>query len=150
MTETPQEQPKTRRKNRLLVPLVLLAGLALGTLSALNLSIEFPGGPFGPSGLYFQVRIYEYLQYHIVFSTISLALLLSLIVVYTRSYMQTRANFMLGLLIVLFALLLEGLLTYPLLHLLIEGSVTIDAYYSPISDIFTVIAYSVFLYLSLE
>ena len=150
MTETPIVQPKSSGKHRLLVPLVLLAGLALGTLSALNLNLEFPGGPFGPSGLYFKERIYEYLQYHIIFSTVSLALLLSLIAVYTRSYMQTKANFMLGLLIVLFALLLEGLLTYPLLHLMIEGNVTIDAYYSPISDIFTVVAYSVFLYLSLE
>lgn len=150
MTEIPQAQPKSSGKHRLLVPLVILAGLALGSLSAMNLTIEFPGGPFGPSGLYFQERIYEYLQYHIILSTISLALIISLIAVYTRSYLQTKANFMLGLLIVLFALLLEGVLTYPLLHLLLTGSVTIDAYYSPISDIFTVIAYSVFLFLSLE
>lgn len=148
MTETPQQ--KSTKKHKLLVPAVLLAGLALGSLSAMNLKFEFPGGPFGPSGLYFEERIYEYLQYHIVFSTISLALLLSLIIVYARSYLQTKANFMLGLLVVLLALFLEGLLTYPLLHLFMTGRVVIDTFYSPISDVFTIVAYSVFLYLSLE
>lgn len=150
MSETPQVKPEPTRKRKFLVPVILLVGLGLGALSAMNLRLEFRGSLFGPSGIYFEERIYEYLQFHIILSTISLTLLLSLIVVYSRSYIQTRANFMLGLLVVLFALFLEGLLTYPLLHLLITGSVTIDTFYSPISDMFTVIAYSVFLYLSLE
>lgn len=150
MSAEPQVQPKHKMKYKLIVPLILLVGLVIGGLSAMDLRLEFPGGPFGPSGIYFKFRIYEYLQFHIILSTISLSLLLSLIVVYSRSYIQTKANFMLGLLVVLFALFLRGLLTYPLFHLLVTGNVTIDTFYSPISDIFTVIAYSVFLYLSLE
>lgn len=147
MNET-QAQPGTKYK--FLVPVVLLVGFAIGILLALNLKLEFPGGPFGPSGIYFEEHVYEYLQFHIILSTIGLTLLVSLIVVYSRSYLKTKANFMFGLLIVLFALFLQSLVTNPLLHLVVTGNVVIDTFYSPISDIFTIVAYFVFLYLSLE
>ena len=55
------------------------------------------------------------LEFHIILSTIGMALLVALILVYARTYQQTKANFILGLLVVLFALLLQSLLTYPLL-----------------------------------
>jgi hypothetical protein len=128
---------------------VILVGALIGLLSALNLQEEFPGNGF-PRILGFGYGPFVYLQYHIVLSTVALALLATLIVVYSRSYAQTRANFMLGLVIVLFALLLEALLKSPLLDLYVTGRVEIDAFYSPVSDVFTIIAYSVFLYLSLE
>ena len=150
MTEAPQTQPKARRRLvKLFVPLLILVGAILGLVPALNLEREFPRNGFPPIPG-FGYGPFEYLQYHVVLSTVSLVLLLALIVVYSRSYIQTRANFMLGLLVVLFALLLEGMLRSPLLHLYLTGTVEIDAFYSPVSDVFTIIAYSVFLYLSLE
>ena len=133
----------------LIVPLLILVGAILGIVSGLNLEREFPRNGFPPIPG-FGYGPFEYLQYHVVLSTVSLVLLLALIVVYSRSYIHTRANFMLGLLVVLFALLLEGMLRSPLLHLYLTGTVEIDAFYSPVSDVFTIIAYSVFLYLSLE
>ena len=150
LTEVPQTQPKPRKRSvKFIVPVLLLVGAVMGLVSALNLQREFPRNGFPPIPG-FGYGPFEYLQYHIVLSTVSLVLLLALIVVYSRSYIQTRANFMLGLLVVLFALLLEGLLRSPLLHLYLIGSVEIDAFYSPVSDVFTIVAYSVFLYLSLE
>ena len=150
MTEAPQTQPKARRRLvKLFVPLLILVGAILGLVPALNLEREFPRNGFPPIPG-FGYGPFEYLQYHVVLSTVSLVLLLALIVVYSRSYIQTRANFMLALLVDLLALLLEGMLRSPLLHLYLTGTVEIDAFYSPVSDVFTIIAYSVFLYLSLE
>ena len=77
-------------------------------------------------------------------------LLVALILVYARTYKQTKANFILGLLVVLFALLLQSLLTYPLLLELELTPGFAFAVFSPVADIFTIIAYAVFLYLSLE
>lgn len=144
------EQKKSRSSIKLLVPIIILVGAVLGLVSALDLQSEFPRYGPGPPGPFQFFGAYEYLQYHIVLSTISLALLAALIVVYAHSYVKTRANFLFGLLIVLFALLIQGLIQDPLLHLYMSGTVEIDAFYSWVSDLFTIVAYSVFLYLSLE
>jgi hypothetical protein len=149
MGETPdkKERKPSRTSRKLLVPIIILVGAVLGLVAALNLQSEFPSNPFG---FPFPGAPSLYLEEHVVLSTISLALLAGLVVVYSRSYIITKANFMLGLLIVLFALLLQGLLQYPLLHLAMNIDVGEGDFSSPVSDLFTIIAYSVFLYLSLE
>ena len=89
---------------------------------------------------------------HIILSTVSIALLASLLMVYGKTYQQTRANFALGIFVVLLALLFEATLDYPILQLSL-GPVSSSEFSSPLptlADIFTVVAYSVFLYLSLE
>ena len=109
MSENPRpgtERP-LRRSMKLIVPIVILAGAVVGLVAALSLKLEFPGFGFPPFSV-FGYGPFVYLQYHIVLSTISLALLSTLIVVYSRSFAQTRDNFMLGLVVVLLALLLEG------------------------------------------
>jgi hypothetical protein len=73
-----------------------------------------------------------------------------LAVVYLRVYAQTGARFALGITVVLFALLVQALVQYPLLLVLTgpfdEGQGTFLSF----GDIFTIAAYTVFLYLSLE
>jgi hypothetical protein len=130
------------------LPVVLLIGTIAGILSYLYTQSTFTQlglGPGGPSGAA------AFLEYHAVLSTISIALLIALLVVYGKTYTQTKANFMLGLIVVLLALLLQSLLNYPILHPYIDNtpleSMTIS---SPVSDAFTILAYTVFLYLSLE
>jgi hypothetical protein len=134
---------------KLWVPIVLLIGTVAGIISylyTLSTIPQFgpggPGGPFGPGA---------FLEYHSILSTISISLLVALLVVYGKTYTQTKANFILGLIVVLLALLLQNLLNYPILHPYIDNtpleSMTIS---SPVSDVFTIIAYTVFLYLSLE
>jgi hypothetical protein len=95
-----------------------------------------------------------YLAWHIILSTVSIALLVSLVIVYTKTYSQTKANFSLGIVIVLLALLLESILNYPIYQVYI--GVNPDVWLSGsgssyfVADLFTIIAYSVFLYLSLQ
>ena len=132
------------------MPIVILIGAVIGIASALNLRVEFPRTDFGPTVSGQNVGPLEFLQYHIVLSMISMIILVALIAVYSRSYIQTRANFMFGLLVVLFALLLQGLLQNPLAHLMISPNLEAENFYSPVSDVFTIVAYAVFLYLSLE
>ena len=78
------------------------------------------------------------------------ALLVALVVIYGRMYLETSANFALGLVFVLVALLVQTLLSNPVLEDLV-GQVPIGPGYStPAADIFTMFAYTVFLYLSLD
>jgi hypothetical protein len=132
---------------KLWVPIVIFIGTLFGVISNEIASeySRFPrfpfGRPFGPD---------LFLQLHIILSTVGIALLVALIVVYARTFMQTKANFILGLLVVLFALLLQSVLTYPvLLELEVAPGFAIEVF-SPVADVFTIIAYTVFLYLSLE
>jgi hypothetical protein len=132
---------------KLWVPVVIFIGTLFGVISyeiaaATSRFPHFhpPGGPpAGPD---------IFLELHIILSTIGIALLVALIIVYARTYVKTKANFILGLLVFLFALLLQSLLTYPVI-LELETGFAIEVF-SPVADVFTIVAYTVFLYLSLE
>lgn len=130
-----------------LVPLIMLIGGVIGVmvyfgeLAESELLMRFPIEPPG-------FRMYQ--EFHVILSTIGIALLIALIVVYARTYVSTRANFVLGLLIFLFALLLQSILTFPVLMDFEAPTYFHFVVSSPIADIFTIVAYAVFLYLSLE
>lgn len=141
------------------VLVVILIGALIGVLSyAMIISTHrfypfmfrgFPPGSPGPG-----LGVFEsYLAFHVILSTVSIGLLLALIGVYARTYSRTKARFIAGLLVVLFALLLQNLVTYPLLDPFINVQplqFSSFGYSSLIADAFTIIAYTVFLYLSLE
>jgi hypothetical protein len=142
-----QEESTARRRSALgkfWVPIVIFIGTLLGVVSYNLTSYEFPHRPGQLSGAVI------FLTIHIVLSTVGMVLLVSLLIVYSRTYIQTKANFILGLLVVLFALLLQSILTYPVfLELEISTGFVIEVF-SPVADVFTIVAYTVFLYLSLE
>ena len=148
-----------RLRNLLWVVIILLIGAVVGAFSFLFIAphIVFVGGhtpfPFPPFISSKAINaLATLIAEHIILSTVSIALLASLLLVYTRTYVQTRANFALGIFVVLLALLFEAILAYPILQLLL-GPVSSSEFSSPlptIASIFTVVAYSVFLYLSLE
>lgn len=148
MTE-PAEAGKKRRGSRLLVPAVLLTGILLGALSSLvSPAPEEPRGEHFPG--FFRFTPEPLLQFHVFVTTIQIVLLVALVTIYVKVYIDTRANFSLGLVIVLFALLLQALFSYPLL-LGIVGPVPVgEGEFLPFADVFMIIAYTVFLYLSLE
>jgi len=153
-------QPHERRRlqSLLWVILVLAIGAITGVITFLLIAPDltlrgfFPGPP--PSGL--MMEIFTRLAEHIILSTISIALLVSLVLVYGRIYKQTKANFALGIFIVLLALLFETILNYPIIQILAAGprGIPTNELFSSsltmLADIFTIVAYSVFLYLSLE
>jgi len=104
---------------------------------------------FGPPDVQFKFQVFR--EFHIILSTVGIALLVALLVVYGRTYTQTRANFVLGLLVMLFALLLNSVLTYPIFLGLAEPAFSFPPFFfSPIADVSTIVAYAIFLYLSLE
>ena len=148
----PDQPPKRSYSQKLWAPVLVVIGLALGELISYFTSRPPQYSYFpGPGGFYFpHLQSSPLLQFHVVLTTVEVVLLVSLVVVYVRMYTQTRANFSLGLVIVLVALLLEALLSYPLI-IGYYGTVSLEpGLSSPSADIFTVCAYAIFLYLSLE
>jgi len=89
------------------------------------------------------------IRLHIILTTVEVALMVSLVLVYLKVYSETRANFALGLVIVLAALLLQTLFSYPLV-LGTEGVILVPGRLTTLADFLTIGAYTVFLYLSLE
>ena len=142
--------------------MVIAIGALLGVLSYLSIRPELIQQPFGGG-------FDTFLEFHIILSTVGMSLLVALVVVYARIYSRTRANFVLGLLVVLVALLLQSVFNYPVFVDIMEpppfpgGSQGPQLHFfanfnppfpsgfsSPISDIFMIVAYGIFLYLSLE
>lgn len=144
------ESVEKRRKysQRIWVPVVLLVGILLGALSSLLTPVpeesRFPSGPF------FSFRPEPLLRLHVLVTTVEIVLLAALLVVYIRIYADTRANFSLGLIVVLSALLLNTLFSYPLLLGLVGPVSVRSGDFVIFADIFIIVAYTVFLYLSLE
>jgi hypothetical protein len=144
----PAVEPKKSMVGKLWVVVVLLAGLVAGVLLSDLATLPdefrqpfFRGVPvFNPDP---SIRL------HIVLTTVEVALLVSLVIVYLKIYSETRANFALGLVIVLAALLLQTVFSYPLV-LGTEGVILVPGLLTTLADFLTIGAYSVFLYLSLE
>jgi hypothetical protein len=149
--ELTEEKPKGNVPSRLWVPAVIIIGGVVGTMIYLWLSSIPPFNyplPFRQEiGL---VKFQAYLALHTILSTVAISLLVALLVVYGRTYITTKANFMLGLVVMLYALLLQSVLSNPVFSILIDRTLFFPGFSSPLSDIFMVVAYAVFLYLSLE
>jgi hypothetical protein len=147
MNEPAEKQKKG--SSRIWVPVILLVGILLGALTSLASPAteeprfeRFPGYfAFTPGGV---------LQFHVLVTTIEIVLLVALLGVYIKVYVDTKASFSLGLVIVLGALLLNTLFSYPLLLGMVGPVPVGPGEFLPFADIFIIIAYTVFLYLSLE
>ena len=126
--------------------IVLALGISIGILLSLFAQVRFIGpGPRPPP-----YTLEPVLTLRVIVSTTSVALLIALIVVYLRMYAETKANFAAGIVVVLFALLLHSLISYPLLVVRM-GSIAVGAgEFLSTADIFMVVAYAILLYLSLE
>jgi hypothetical protein len=129
---------------RLWVPFVLVVGVLVGLVASYFAPSPFVFFRFGPN------PFREVLTLHILLSTVSVALLVALLVVYLRIYAQTGGRFALGIMVVLFALLIQQIFEYPLL-LGLGGPFPIgQGPYLTFADLFTIAAYTIFLYLSLD
>lgn len=138
--------------SKIWVPVILVLAVLLG----LVLAESIPSPPQCPPTPYYCPTVYLYrlsiqaaLMLHVILSTIEIVLLVSLVAVYVRVYTETRANFSLGLIIVLGALTVHSILSYPLLVNDVEP-ILLGSLFFPYGDILAIVAYSVFLYLSLE
>lgn len=136
---------KGRRPSKLAVVLVLIVGTIAGVIVSL-IADAYASNGSGPGA----IQAGALRVSHIIMTTVSITLLVALVVIYARTYAATKAHFSLGIWIVLLALLLRSLLTYPVVLDFAEHLPFLDNPLSPISDAFTVIAFALFLYLSLE
>ena len=143
----PAAAPRTSA-GKLWVVVVLLVGLIGGILVSDVATLPEVERP----RLFEQVPVFNpdpSIRLHIVVTTIEVVLLVALVMVYLKVYAETRANFALGLVVVLSALFLQTLFSYPLL-LGTRGVIFIPGLLTLLADFLTLGAYAVFLYLSLE
>jgi len=148
--EAAQSPEKGMRVSKVWVPVILALAVLLGLVLAETIpSPVCPAGYYCPPVYLYLLSIHGALVLHVVLSTIEIVLLASLVVVYIKVYAETRANFSLGLTIVLSALFVHSLLSYPLVVNDIEP-ILYGSLFFPYTDVLTIIAYSVFLYISLE
>ncbi|MDA4128640.1 MAG: hypothetical protein OK422_04215 [Thaumarchaeota archaeon] len=140
---------KGRYVQKLWVPFALVLGLLFGELLSYTSALpqEQKPGPFGYFPEHFPTD--PLFGLHIVFTTIEVALLVSLTVIYVKMYVETRASFALGLVVVLAAFLIQALLSYPLVAGLIGPVSMGPGFSSTTADLLRIGAYTIFLYLSL-
>jgi hypothetical protein len=152
--DQPAVAPKKSTVGKLWVVVVLLVGLLAGVLlSDLATLPEENRNPFFQNVPVFNPD--PAIRLHIVLTTVAVVLMASLVIVYLKVYSETRANFALGLVIVLSALLLQTVFSYPLVLGTQETSdgvvlILVPGILTLLADFLTIAAYTVFLYLSLE
>ena len=142
------QAPTVQRKGptMLWLPVVLGVGILAGIVLSAFVPEPFPRDFWR----YTPFELEWYTLFHTVLSTVSVALLIALSAIYLKVYGETGARFALGLSIVLLALLIHALIEYPL-FLGLAGPPTLgQGPFLSFADIFTIMAYTVFLYLSLE
>ncbi len=129
------------------VVLVVVAGLAFGALLALSLPAKpgppppTGGGPVGPTNLG---------RWASVLSGLDAVLLIALVVIYLRTYADTRARFALGLVVFLLALFFQTTLTSPAFFVAFGYGPGSLGSFLFLGSLFEAIALVVFLALSLE
>ncbi len=147
--EAEQRSEKGTHISKVWVPVILILAVLLGLVLAETIPSP-PACDFCPPEYFFLLSVHGALMLHVILSTIEIVLLVSLVVVYIKVYADTRANFSLGLIIVLGALSVHSFLSYPLVVNDVWSILYGSGLFFPYTDLLTIIAYSVFLYLSIE
>jgi hypothetical protein len=127
--------------------LVLAIGVFLGVVFSRFIPFPFGYGPFGPP-IFDEFR--DLLVVHTILSTVIICLQIALVIVYLRVYIDTGARFALGILVVMSALLIQTVFQSPLLLGFVGRYDEVFGPYLFSGDLFTIAAYTIFLYLSLE
>lgn len=127
------------------VAVALAIALAAGAVLALLTPAPPAPGPGGPGpapSVGFPIQVF--------FSGLDIVLLLALVAVYVRTYVETRARFALGLVIFLGALLLQVVLSSPAFFRALGYGPGNLGFFFLLGGVFEAVALTVFLYLSLE
>ncbi len=146
-----QGEKKIRGMSKIWVPIVLAVGVIVGlALSAVQSTMATPWRPPGHGHGGISLRFDTADDIDIVLSTVSVFLLLALVIVYSKTFRETKAQFSLVLVFVFLALLFQSVLTSPLVY----GAFGQDSgglgSFLLLADIFKIAAFTVFLYLSLD
>ncbi len=145
----PEPEKQSGGTAKVWVPIVLIVGILAGViLAALPLPTTTGTSPGRGPGWHLALSTPS--DYGVILSTVGIVLLVALLVVYSRIYADTKANFALGLVIVLLALLLQSVLTSPLVFTAFGQTSDGLGTFLAFADLFKIVAFTVFLYLSLE
>lgn len=127
------------------VAVIGIAGAVVGLVLAFIFPPSMDGSMHG-------IREFKLVYYpvNMALSFSSLFLLTSLLRLYLKDYMETRARFMLGLVIFLLFLTFQAVFSIPLLHMLLGFSSIKLGPFSVVPAFFETVALSIFLYLSME
>jgi hypothetical protein len=151
----PVRRPSAATSVALVLVVGALAGILLGVVAPqvappphgpCSGPVDCPPAPPPRSA----AAIFGYPHVAVVLACVALATLLALLVVYGRTYRETRAPQILGLLVFLLALLLESVLTSPFLFARFGGAPAGVDPYLLAGQAFEVVALALFLYLSLQ
>jgi hypothetical protein len=137
------------------VLIVLVVGVAAGIGLALTVHVPSapsprPVPPGAPAPLTPPAPSTAVTQEYVVLSTVCLALLIALLVVYARTYRATRAPYVLGLVFFLLALAIATVLDSPLLYTAFGLGPGNLGPFLALGELLLAAALSVFLYLSLQ
>jgi|SRR3990170_516655 len=139
---------KKRNGAKLWVPAALIAGVAAGILLS---ALPSPSGGRWPGrGPAWALHFETAADVDVVLSTVGAALLIALVLVYARTYRETKAVYALGLTVVLVALLVETILTSPLVYGAFGEAAGGLATYLLLANVFKIGAFTGLLYLSLQ
>lgn len=163
MTEVPQTPERTppSMNAAVIVLLVVVIGLVGGFVLALAVPSVVPPVavcptpppppapvPVCPSNP--QSSGSGYVQVSVVLSSLAVALLVSLLIVYLRTYRETKAPYIIGLVLFLLALLVQTVLTSPFVYTELGLPPGKLAPFLTIGALFMDAALAIFLYLSLQ
>ena len=127
------------------VAAIAIAGAVIGLILALLFPPAMDGSTHG-----LQEFKLVYYPINMALALSSLFLLISLLHLYLKDYMETHARFMLGLVIFLLFLSFQAIFSIPLLHMVLGFSSIKLGPFSIVPAFFETIALSIFLYLSME
>ena len=135
-------------RGAIVVPIVLIVGLALGLLEI----VLWPahggsGGPMHPGPAGPPPAVVETFA---LVSAVNLALLAALVIVYVRTYLDTRATFAFGLVAFLIVLLFEAITTSPFVYAVFGYAPGDLGPFLLVGSILEAAALVIFLVLSLE
>jgi small-conductance mechanosensitive channel len=134
-----------KRQTLILVGTMLAIGIMLG----LGVSTLRPG-PVHREHQPIQPPSDLILTAKIVISFVNIFLVLSLLVIYVDIYRALRSRFTVGLIVTILALLVYAITSSPILQLFLGYPISGPGPFLFIPDIFTAIAASLLIYLSLE
>jgi len=131
---------------------VILGLIIIGYFGAVSLPLV--GRPPHPEGSFIEPpspgQLRTYLTIRAIVSTVNAGLAIFLLMVYIGIYLKTRAKFTVGLIIFTITLLLYALTSNPLLVVLVTARPFAFNVFAGVSELFTTIALTILLYLSLE
>ena len=133
-----------RGPTKLWLPVILIIGLLLGIAASYLTPNPYSFWRFVPED--FQ----EAFVIHTILSTVSIVLLITLAAIYMKVYVETQARFALGISVVMVALLIQSVFQYPLILSQQGPFPNGQGPFLSYADFFTIAAYTLFLYLSLE